>query len=237
MKNTLLYASLLLIATSTHAASTYTGGHADLGIAHEAGVGFDLHIHFHTGAIIDGVPLVADDEFDPADIVTTTSTSSARPAGAGFDFIGTSAGSPIFTLPEIESLGIPFLGIGSEELDPLEWTSLSIRLTGVVASNGGHFSLWKDDGFGGATVFMQSSNGFDIFTDTLALTAGDHEHFNWTFSTWGNYELTFEVSGIHSVDGLVTGQSSYFFQAIPEPSRALLLMIGLTGTFFRRRRP
>ena len=231
----LLLTSLLLLAAPSRAASTYTGGHADLGIGYEVGVGFDLHLHFHSGAIINGVPLVVDDEFDPADIVTTTSTSSARPAGAGYDFIGTTAGSPIFTLPEIESLGVPFLGLGSEELDPLEWTSLSIKLTGVVSSNGGHFSLWQDDGAGGATVFMQSSNGFDIF-DTHDLTAGDHEHFNWTFSTWGDYALTFEVSGVHTLDGAVSGSSTYFFQAIPEPSRALLLMIGLTGTFFRRRR-
>lgn len=229
---------LLLQCGISQAASIYTSGHGDLGIAYDGGL--ELHHHIHDGSVVDGVAVnnpPDGEEFVPADLIVTVANPSApRQAGAAFDFIGVITGQPVWTLPEIQDGSRPFYGIGSEELNPLDWTgNLTLTLLSMNAPVGGHFSLWQDDGGGGADVFMATSNGISGL-DAYSFTAGDHAHFNWAFTLPGLYELEFQVTGTHVGDGAQSDTAFFSFQVAPEPSRALFLMLGMTGVVLRRRR-
>jgi surface-anchored protein len=229
---TLFLSILSLWGGSTQAASIYTSGHGDFGIGYNGG--FELHYHLHSGAVVDGVALIADDEYDPGDlIVTVGNITEARPVGAGYNFIGVAAGTQVWNLPQIENVSLPFFGLGSEELDPLDFVgSLTLKLTAM--SGPGAFSMWDDNGGSPISVFA-TSDGI-TGADSLVLTPGGHDHYNWTFTQWGLYELTFEVSGEHGLDGIGSDTATYSFYIVPEPSRAVLLVGSLIGLTLRRNR-
>jgi surface-anchored protein len=73
--------------------------------------------------------------------------------------------------------------------------------------------------------------------DKIDIAAEGHDHYNMTFSEAGTWTINLFASGNHATDGLQTsGTHSFTFQVAPEPSRALLMGLGLMGLFFRRRR-
>ena len=242
-KSILTLAIAALASSYAQAALMYSQGHADIGVGYEAGA-FDLHFHAHSGAVIDGSPLGADTEYEADEVITLVPYNPAdiRPAGAAFNPIGVSAGTPIWLLPQAEDINKPFLGIATEELDPGDWLSnISIRLTGISGSGvtaGGDFSLYTTDSFNVPTFYWTSSDGLDL-TDLLEVPAGEHNHFWYAFTQAGTYDITLEVSGTHALDGLVTQSATYTFEVapVPEPTTALV-GIGTLGfaAFSRRRR-
>ena len=240
MKNKLhLILPLLLLACGiSQAASIYTSGHGDLGIAYAGPGELELHHHIHLGSVVDGLPLGADDEYQPADLIVTVANPSApRQAGAAFDFIGVVTGQPVWHLPQTEDISKPFYGIGSEELDPFDWTgNLTLTLLSITAPGGGYFSLWQDDGLGGVgSVLWATSDGI-TGADAFNLTPGGHAHYNWSFTQPGIYQIEVKVNGVHSLDGAAEDTEFFTFHVAPEPSRAMLMFVGMTGLMLRRRR-
>lgn len=237
MKTTLPTLALgLLLSAGSASAAVFSLGHADFGIGYDGG--FELHHHVHNGATVNGSAIVGDAEFAPGDLtVLVPFITENRPASALYDFLGVSAGIPVWTLPEIENVNKPFYGLGSEELDPLDFTGdLTLQLLSVVsAPSGGDFSLWQDNG-GSPIVRFATSNGVDG-SDSFLITPGGHGHYNWSFTKAGTYELQFRVSGVHGVDGFGEDIQTFTIQVVPEPSKAIFAGLGLGFVFFRRRRP
>jgi surface-anchored protein len=226
----------LLLSAGSASAAVYSLGHADFGIGYDGG--FELHHHVHAGSTVNGSAILADAEFAPGDLtVLVPFITENRPAGAGYDFLGVSSGIPVWTLPEVENVSKPFYGLGSEELAPGDFVGqLTFQLLSVVSSPvGGDFSLWQDNG-GSPIVRFATSNGVDG-SDSFLLTPGGHEHYNWSFTKPGIYQLEFMVSGTHGVDGFGEDIQTFTFQVVPEPSKALFAGLGLGFVFFRRRRP
>ncbi len=237
MKTTFYTLALgLMLSASTASAAVYSLGHADFGIGYDGG--FELHHHVHNGSTVNGSAIIGDAEFAPGDLtVLVPFITENRPAGAQYDFLGVSAGIPVWTLPEIENVNKPFYGVGSEELDPLDFSGdLTLQLLSVVsAPSGGDFSLWQDNG-GSPVVLFATSDGVDGSDSFLLTTPGGHEHFNWSFTKPGIYQLEFQVSGNHLGDGFGSDTQTFTFQAAPEPSKAVFAGLGLGFVFFRRRR-
>lgn len=237
MKTSLhLLAVSLLSLGAAHAAYTYSLGHADFGIGYDGG--FELHHHVHGGSTVNGSAIVGDAEFSPGDLVVIVPfITENRPVGSQYDFLGVSSGIPVWTLPEIENVNKPFYGLGSEELNALDFTGdLTFELLSVVsAPAGGQFSLWQDNG-GSPLVRFATSDGVDG-SDSFLLTPGGHEHYNWSFTEAGTYQLEFRVSGSHNMDGFGSDTQTFTFEVVPEPSKAIFSGIGLGLVFFRRRRP
>lgn len=237
MKTTLHTLALgLLLSAGSASAAVYSHGHADFGIGYDGG--FELHHHVHAGSTVNGSAILADAEFAPGDLtVLVPFITENRPAGAQYDFLGVSAGIPVWTLPEIEDVNKPFYGLGSEELLAGDFTGgLTLELLSVVsAPAGGNFSLWQDNG-GSPIVRFATSDGISG-SDSFLITPGGHEHYNWSFSKAGTYQLEFKVSGTHAIDGFGSDTQVFTFEVAPEPSKALFAGIGLGFVFFRRRRP
>lgn len=214
--------------------SDWTEGHGDIGIAYEDG--WNLHIHAE-GATIGGVEYL-DDEFgtDEVRIVVPGFTQTLRPVGAEWSPIGVLSGEPFWILSQSEAVGAPFVGFGTEEILAGDFVGdqLNLTLTNVVSPSGlGHFSVFQTDLFGAPTFFASSTDGLDG-NDALTLNADDHFHANIAFSEVGEWLITFEASGVHAVDGFVTGEGTYTFNVLPEPTTAGLFLVG--GLLAIRRR-
>ena len=243
-KNLLIPSAVLTLGAaflpvSTQAAFAWTGGHGDIGAAYEEG---ELHLHLHLGegeaATVDGVP-VNDTEYDPGEIDITVPLAAEVVLGSDAAFLGATAGSSIWLLPSSqsgsESIGAPFVGWGTEELDPGDWVgNISFTLDSVVAPGGsGHFAVWQVDGFGSLSNLAMSTA--DPGADAVVQAAGVHDHYNIGFTGTGLWEVTMTVSGTHATDGFVSDTRTVYFNVVPEPSTALLGGLGLLAMFRRRR--
>lgn len=202
-----------------------SSGHVDIGIGYASGA-FDLHVHQEE-------PFEA--EFEPSEVLLRLGPASQTTApGGAFSFLGP-AGSPVWILPATEVEGLPFLGFGTEELDPADWTG-NLTLTLKAVSGPGTFSLWDVNAFGSPQLLMSSHDGIGA-GESLLRPAGSHGHYHLGFSQPGVYGLTFEASGTHAVDGpRLSGPVEYRFEVVPEPHEYALLGLGLAALLWARRR-
>lgn len=193
----------------------WTAGHGDLGIGYEDG---ELEPHWHLGegnesVTLDGVsaPLgLEGEEYEAIDIIPRT------------NLLQSIGGSSYYVFPATESPTVPFIGFGTEELNPADWDgNLTLTLTG--ASGPGSFFLFHQDPVGGLATLMDSSDGFST-ADNIILAPDSHTHYTWAFSQTGSYNLTFEVTGSHVSDDVEPANATYTISVVPEPSTAALLL-------------
>ena len=219
-------------------AATLTSGHVDaIGIGYVSGVGFEPHSHASAGTVIDGSALLADEEYEPGDLTIQVAGTFTRPSDTVWAPTGVPSGESLGYLSEVEVPGEPFIGLGAEELTPADWSSaITIKLTGIITPPGAYFSLWQTDTFGDPTFYMSTFEGDgteDKYEMNLGL--GDHEHFGWGFTKIGDYALTFDISGTHVTDGFQSATATYNFSVVPEPSAALMSILGMALLARRRR--
>jgi surface-anchored protein len=130
-----------------------------------------------------------------------------RPTGATWDFLGASAGEPVWIFPETFSATTPWPGVGAYfnnagdfasyfEADPrvngtAPW--IKMQLLDVRGPEGGEFSLYQS-GITAPNVFMTSANGIGP-EDAAWIPNLDHIHYNWAFSKPGLYQVDIAASG------------------------------------------
>lgn len=204
---------------TTKAVTFLTAGPYDApAFEYTSGTGFEAEIHDETNAVA----------LDPADHTFQISNLSTT----------TFQTKNYYWIPSDETdaanNGVPFVGIGLEELDAADWmnSEIVINFSGLNYSGPGtgNFILWT--GSPTDTVHFDSSDGAG---DALTSLAGSHVHYNWGFSDIGTYEITFEVSGSHVTDGSQNGSQTYTFQVVPEPSSAFLAGLGALVLLRRKR--
>lgn len=226
--NSLIFTLALGLAQPLSAASLITGGHIDLpAFGYDTVGGFEPHIHNEggpDGVIIDGVREENDTEYAPDELIVFVNPLSTTSLGV----------TSYYWLPETEvaaaANNVAFVGIGLEELNLADWVGGTVTLTLLSATGPGEFRLWQDDGFGGAIDYLDTLNSVTSFS----LAPGSHTHYNWGFTELGVYNLEFEISGTHVVDGAQSA-SAIFTYAVPEPSSVLLGLGGLLLAFRRHR--
>ena len=175
--------------------------------------GYELELHLHSAEVTPA-------EFGAADALlpVVAAAKTTRPAGSQYDFIGTSAGSPMWLLPKNQNPSVLFLSIGTEELDPADFSSsLLWSLVTVTGSGGGaapgSFSVWNVDNFGSVVPLMSTASGTST-PNAFQVSAGTHAHFNYGFTAPGLYDVEFTASGTLSPalgGGPVTGTATYSF--------------------------
>jgi len=230
MNKTLFAVTLLAAlgaAPALRATTVFTEGEIDVGIGYEAGA-WDLHIHDEANDI----------EYEPGEGLFCVPASAARtvPADPAFAFLG-AAGSTVYILPQIEIPGVPFVGIGADEVAAGDFQGDVVSLSLVGLTGPGDFSLFTVDGFGVPTVYWNSADGFG---DVLSVAAGGHAHYNWAFTAPGDYSVALQAFGVLA-DGTTTRSdiANYQFKVVPEASTVLaggVLAAGALGLVLRRRR-
>jgi surface-anchored protein len=174
---------------------------------------YDLDLHLHSTEVIP-------QEFAPNDALlpVVAATKTTRPAGSQFDFIGTASGSAVWLLPKSQTEDVLFLSIGTEELNPSDFSSLiTLTLQSVTGPNGGSapgvFSIWNVDNFGGIVPLMSTADGAST-PNALSVNAGSHNHFNYAFTAPGLYNVEFAASATLAAGlggGPVSGVATYSF--------------------------
>lgn len=197
------------------AADRYTRGHGDFSIRYFGG-NLQLAVHVGGGGIVNGSAVAADVYLNPVttNIVVPSASAKPRPAGAAYDFIGVAAGARHWRLPQT---GInaaleraPFFGISTETIQGGTFVGnvVNVSLLSIVSGPvGGHFSLYQD----GPTRLMDTIDGA-LVNDSFAMPLFGHDHFNWTFTQSGFYQIAFRVSGTHAVDGYKQADATFTFE-------------------------
>lgn len=221
-----------------HAASVFTSGHGDIGVGYDAiAKEFEPHWHMHSSAVVDGAPLGADTEFEPADLFARTTATRPSPNGLS-STIGLPDGSTIYAAGS--STYQPNLGFGAEELDPVDWVGeITLTLSGWTIPGGASFALYTTNLAGTSVVdriFSTHAPGSTDFGNSFPITPGDHLHFQFGFTQAGNYDLHLTWSGTHATEGAISTTETFRIQAIPEPSSFLLLGASIGLASLRRRR-
>jgi surface-anchored protein len=214
--------------------NVYTAGHADIGVGLEDNELF-LHYHFE-GATVNG-SVVGDEEFDPGEVTTVVAESLRTTLGAGesLPFLGLGTGDEVSILPQVNTPGVPFLGLATEELLDADWTT-PITFALVAVSGPGEMAIWQS-GLFGANVLFDTLNGIDV-DDSFSLGTGLHDHANYGFTEVGIYDVTIRVSGTHTSLGALSDTATFRFRVepvpasvIPEPSSIAMLGLGAFGVF------
>lgn len=221
MKIKTLHLSVAVAASIgiTNAATFLTSGPYDApAFEYESGTGFEGEIHDEAGeTALDP----AEHFFQIGNLSTTTFQEK--------EYVWIPSDET-----EAANNGVPFIGVGLEELNAADWVNSEIVIIfsglNYTGTGAGEFIFWSDSPV--ETVHFDSSDGAG---DTLTSLAGSHVHYNWGFSDPGTYEITFGISGDHVTDGLQTGSQTYTFQVVPEPSTLMLGMASLGLLAIRRR--
>ncbi len=258
MKTRLLVSALLFVsALSSGAYTVITDEHVDLQLEYVSGSlrGFvkpDIEGRTELGdaLLYDG---------------PSGTTSISRPPSSTWNFLGVSAGQPVYYWPQNNNVGRIYLGFGSDggtipggtfatyyESDArvdatAPWTKITLTAMRYTAAPGetgtANFSLWQIDTFGDAVVWMATSDGISA-SDATWLVEGGHAHFNWGFTKRGYYELDFVFSGTLASSGnpIQSAVQTFHFgvefqpAALPEPSSGVLLALSTAALLGRRRR-
>jgi surface-anchored protein len=235
-------ASIALLSVASPAITYIDRSHTDIGIGFDTGTQeWELHIHDED----------TDTEFEPdeAILVANEQSLTARPGGSQWDFLGNAAGDDTWILPAVQNPDLLFLGVGSEELpgDYFDRYDASAESGGRVSGNGrwlrltlkdvsgpGDFSAWINS-VSGPRVFLASSDGITT-DDSIWVLEGGHTDFNWGFSTFGRYEVTFAASAFKDGQLLQSEDVTYTFDAVPEPASMLALAAGAIALLRRRKK-
>jgi len=181
-------------------------GHVDLGVEVEDGT-LDLHIHDEE----------SDVEYSPRGAVFRVGEAAERsiPDLTSFAFLGT-PGHSAWILTTTEQEGLPFLGLGTEDIEPgvLVGDRLTLELIGITGA--GDVALYDVDGFGEVTVLLNSADGLSA-QDRMTLAARSHRHVFWAFNAPGTHEVRFRVSGTLAEGNVPVEAEGVFTFVMAEP--------------------
>ncbi|QDU63260.1 hypothetical protein Pan216_41380 [Planctomycetes bacterium Pan216] len=160
-------------------------GHVDLGLN---GGGGSFSTGYHVSGSSGVLPLET--------TYVSTDDRALRTVPSGFDFLGATAGSDIYLLPQQFTTETVWLGWSAEDSSPGgfdEWTpngEVEGRWIEAILSEvrgPGEFSLWRDGGT--PVVFLTTADGIDPNNDVFPFPVGGHQHTNWAFTEAGIYEI------------------------------------------------
>jgi surface-anchored protein len=238
-----LAASLLFVdALSVSGQTQYSSGHSDLAVAYEDG-GLHLHYHFDPGTVLNGIALTSEAEFNPSNVLVYFPGGPDSRYDVPETPFNSSWGVPpdggnLYYLPQVQDFRVPWLGFGTDELNPANFQGgFTFKLVGYEGP--GEFSMWSTGVFGEPSFYFSTNDPASTVTGNNTLNLGfTHAHYNWGFTEPGVYEVTLQVSANSVAEGLISDTQTITFgvAAVPEPTSALLVGLGGLYVVGRRRR-
>ncbi|WP_018831694.1 choice-of-anchor M domain-containing protein [Salinispora tropica] len=178
-------AAMLVAAPPAQASPvTFSSGHIDLvDIAYEDGE-LELGVHDEDNDV--------EYATDEVRVIVKRQAEVTVPNDPAFGFLGTPGVSTVWILPEIQNTDLVWPGVATEEVEAGVFTDDELTLTMQSVHGPGELALYTENAVGQPNVIVDSGDGLP---DTIALTAGDHQHANWAFDRAGTYCITFHATG------------------------------------------
>lgn len=139
-----------------------------------------------------------DVERDPANVVLIVRpTAQVEIPDARFGFLGP-VGATAWILPQdeltAEALGVLFVGLSTEEIEPGAFVDDTVQLRFLRVTGPGGFSVFDspEDEVTPPVVLVDSE---DRRRDVIAMPASTHRHANWAFEAPGIYRVRVDVRG------------------------------------------
>lgn len=210
-------------------AAVYTSGHGDIGVEYLPGTAeFAPHWHLIAGAVVDGVPLVGEAEYEPGEMVARV-RGKGSVSGAAAAALGVAPGSLVWRTGS--SAYPPNLGFGLEEVgDETDWLEGTITLTLGHVSGPGAVALGQTIPGFGSFLWFASDPDATAMGNRWESGVGSHGHLDWYFSRPGSYAFEWTWSGVYLGGGVpvnVTGTGTFHVEVVPEPGSWGLLGGGL----------
>lgn len=141
------------------------------------------------------------------------------PSTSEFAFLG-DAGATFFYLPQEEKPGLPFLGIGVDNVPGGTFIGNQVNLRLMAVNGPGHFMMYQVNGLGTPTLRMSSRDGITSTSDRVSLSPGAHEHQSWAFTAPGNYEVVFVADAVRQSTGqtITSAATTYRFRVLSPPA-------------------
>lgn len=110
-----------------------------------------------------------------------------------------------------------------------------VTLTLASFSGPGNFHLYSTDAFGNPVVAFDTTDGLSSL-DFREFTPSNHVHFNWAFSTPGDYYIGLQASGAAGSSFFESDVTMFHFLVVPEPGTAALAGLAVLVVSSRRKR-
>ncbi len=146
----------------------------------------------------------------------TDATQLTIPTNPNFAFLG-ETGAPVWIAPHIERTGVLLLGVSGERIAPNLFRNDRLNLRLVSVDGPGFFTIYGIDSSGSVELYQNSGDGINE-QDALPFGIGGHDHQNWTFSSPGLYEVTFQAEGTLQSGEQVTSPEATFRFAVGDVS-------------------
>lgn len=237
-----LWATLVLLLSAPAglpAVDLFTAGHADVSIVIN-GSAFDFEYELAANAVLNGTPIGSPAVKAPGDLITVVPDSSKAVGGVS-GLPGAWANNTFWYLPQVSTTGVPFLGLGAEEIaaGQLVGDNLKFSFDSFVSRPAGGEFLMFQSGLTAPTVFINTADGVSG-SEFINVAALSHNHYNWSFSTPGTYQIRFKAEGTLATGNVpITGFGTYNFQIVPEPGTWALGAVSIFTTMligYRKRR-
>lgn len=185
-------------ALAQQAPDVITKGHMDLIEVTRDGNGLRIMTKDDTGA----APVFR----EPNSFQIRVPNQALTDVPAGFGFLG-AAGSKVYLLPQTQNRDLVWPGWSTERLSGGQLVGDSIELSLAGAKGPGNLVMFTTDQFGTPSVQFDGADA----GRTLRVPIRTHTHTNWSFSSAGTYEVTFEVRGEIPGEGISTARATYVF--------------------------
>jgi surface-anchored protein len=174
----------------------YTEGHADIGFRIVDDI---LEVYWkNDNMLVDGVlheaapnqpvPFSAS-EVRALGVFDAETPPLPRPSGSQWDFLGVGPGEDIYILPASGVPNtLPYLGFSTEHPSVSDYKhddAFKITLLSMTGPKEGVFNLYTRFNSIYLTATTTTASGTRVYN------VGDHQHYSWSFSKPGTYDLTF----------------------------------------------
>jgi len=212
--------ALLAAPPSARAAQLLLDGHYDVSpiFTNAPGGGWSFKLYdFATLTRFDPRPL---------DIGLNANARLLAPGSSAFARLGAVAGQPVWVMPQIQTAGVLFFGVRTDDVQPSAFASdffgpgfIALSLVDVRGSGpdrGGAFSMYQT-GLGNPAFHFSTADGITSSDQLAPIPLPAHAHYNWAFTQPGEYQVTFRFTGTLAAEfgGTVTnglGTINFFVQ-------------------------
>lgn len=140
------------------------------------------------------------------------------PENGGFDFIAAKPGSGVYTVPQTEIAGVPWLGWSTQDPNVVKNVNGQVKITFEGHQGPGQFVNFLQEGLGASAKPLFTSDNKSA--QTINVDINTHTHTNWVFTEPGTHLVKVTFSATLKDGSAVTDSQVVRFAVGPKADTA-----------------